>query len=167
MTKLFGTIVMIVIVSVTVGCATPKMVDPNYMMYLQAQKPLMDLKLTPDGKVAGIVLNQAPQPYIQQPNEWARVVEKLIGAAGVFGAVWAGGQAIADLASTVGKSAGHNVTVPGTGNYVGNVTGGAATFASPPTQYNQSFNPITGETAATNTMLPDYLLAPSHPVPMQ
>lgn len=165
--KTVQAIAILLLAVLPAGCATvPPPLDPNYSMYVASIKPLMDLKLTPDGKVAQITMNQPPQPYIRQPNEWARVVEKLIGAAGVFGAIWAGGQALEGIVDSIGKNAGTHVS-GSAGAFVGN-TGAGSTYASPPTTYTNSFNPgvpAVTPAPATAGKMPSYLIA--EPVPVQ
>jgi hypothetical protein len=99
------------------ACATTGR-DLNYQAYIAAaSKPLVEVKVDPDsGKVLGFVVGN---PFLQQQAEhpaW-RVAEKVVGVAGIVGGVWVAGQAVGNIASEIGKNAGHNVTLTnGAGN---------------------------------------------------
>ena len=95
------TVLIMIIGTLIIGCAGPKVQDPNYALYQQAMKeqpPLVDIKWSEDGqRIKQLTVN--PQMNIQQKQPdaphpaWA-VVNSFVRAAGIVGGIWAGGQAI-------------------------------------------------------------------------
>jgi hypothetical protein len=86
-----------------------------------AQRPLVDIEWCGDGQricKLGVYPQANLLPYVRQKkdNEWVGTVNNLVTAGATVGGISVAGSVVKSIASTVGKSAGHDTTITGSYN---------------------------------------------------
>jgi len=153
MSRLTSASMSLILIAVLSGCAGVQKTDPNYMLYQDAmrnQRPLVSIEWSADGqKMTRLEVN--PQVNLQQrqqdaPHPAWTTVNRLIGAAGIVGGIWATGQALEGIVK-VGNGATY---VDGSYNQPGgHIAGGDVSI--PTTTTTETTTEITTETTTANT----------------
>ena len=117
------------------GCAGNRMLDPNYLAYVQTvqnqqnlqaqQPPLVDLKVDDEGKIEGLKVFVPPEKITPQQYRrpaahpaW-KLAGKALGVVGTLGGIYLAGQALEGILEAGTGNTTNNSWGDGSGNHVG------------------------------------------------